>query len=53
MEIEERLTVLEEELQDVKDEVKQLLLDIRTYVMEATTPIPNDLERGDFTDLND
>jgi len=25
--------------------LKEILLDIRTYLMEAQTPIPNDLDR--------
>ena len=36
---------VEAELQEVKDELKEILFDIRTYIMEAQTPIPNDLDR--------
>jgi hypothetical protein len=46
---EDRLKALEEEYLEFQDEMKQILLDIRTYVMEATTPIPNDLEREGFS----
>ncbi len=35
----------EAEFQEVRDELKEILLDIRTYIMEAQTPIPNDLDR--------
>ena len=45
MTTEERLKALETEFQETKEEIKQILLDIRTYVMEAESPIPNDLER--------
>ena len=33
------------ELQRVNEELKEILLDIRIYIMEAQTPIPNDLVR--------
>jgi len=33
------------EFQEVRDELKEILFDIRTYIMEAQTPIPNDLDR--------
>ncbi|MBN1177346.1 MAG: hypothetical protein JXA51_06660 [Dehalococcoidales bacterium] len=36
---------VEAELQEVRDELKDILFDIRTYIMEAQTPIPNDLDR--------
>ncbi len=36
---------VEAELQEISDELKEILLDIRTYIMEAQTPIPNDLAR--------
>lgn len=35
----------EAEFQEVRDELREILLDIRTYIMEAQTPIPNDLDR--------
>ncbi len=40
MDIEERLKTLEEEFQATKEELQQILLDIRTYLMEAQTPLP-------------
>ena len=45
MDTEDRIKALEEELQQTKEELQQILLDIRTYLMEALTPIPNDLDR--------
>lgn len=36
---------VEAELQEVRDELRDILFDIRTYIMEAQTPIPNDLDR--------
>ena len=42
---ESRIKALEEEFQEASDELKEILLDIRTYLMEALTPIPNDLDR--------
>ena len=46
MDEESRLKALEDEFQETKEELQQMLLDIRTYLMEAQTPIPNDLEKG-------
>jgi len=46
----EKLQALEEEFEESKSEIKQILLDIRTYIMEAQSPIPNDLEREDLSD---
>ena len=43
--MEDRLRVLEEEFAELKEELKQILFDIRVYIMEAQSPIPNDLER--------
>ena len=50
---EDRVQALEEEFQEAKEEIRQILFSIRTYVLEATTPIPNDLERGDFENYRD
>ena len=41
----DRIKALEEEFQETQEELKEILLDIRTYLMEALTPIPNDLDR--------
>jgi hypothetical protein len=45
MDTESRIKALEDEFQETKEELKRILLDIRTYLMEALTPIPNDLDR--------
>jgi hypothetical protein len=45
MDTEDRIKTLEEEFQETKEELKEILLDIRTYLMEAQTPIPNDIDR--------
>ena len=41
----ERIEALEKELNEAEEDLKEILLDIRTYLMEALTPIPNDLDR--------
>ena len=41
----EEMNTIEAEFQEVRDELKEILFDIRTYIMEAQTPIPNDLEK--------
>ncbi len=33
------------EFRAVRDELKDILLDIRVHLMEAQSPIPNDLEK--------
>ena len=50
MEIEERINALEAELQQTKDELKEILFDIRTYLMEVQSPIPNDLDKEKIQD---
>ena len=50
MDAESRIKALEEEFQKTHGELKQILLDIRTYLMEARTPIPNDLDREKSTE---
>ena len=45
MDEESRAKALEEEYEEATEELKQILLDIRAYLMEALTPIPNDLVR--------
>jgi hypothetical protein len=47
---EEQLKEMEAEFQQVRDELKEMLFDIRTYLMEAQTPIPNDLEKERLRD---
>ena len=39
MEIEERLNTLEAEFNELKEELKELLLDIRGHLMEAQNPL--------------
>ncbi|MGD1119133.1 MAG: hypothetical protein ABR886_06555 [Dehalococcoidales bacterium] len=41
----EKMKAMEAEFQEVRDELKEILFDIRAYLMEAQTPIPNDLEK--------
>jgi hypothetical protein len=41
----EQIEAIETEFQEVRDELKEILFDIRAYLMEAQTPIPNDLEK--------
>jgi hypothetical protein len=41
----EKENAVEAEFQEIRDELKEMLFDIRTYIMEAQTPIPNDLEK--------
>lgn len=47
---EEQLKKIESEFQDLRDELKEMLFDIRAYLMEAQTPIPNDLEKERLRD---
>jgi len=42
MNVEEKVKALEEELQLTKEELRQILLDIRACLMEAQTPLPTD-----------
>lgn len=51
MTTEDRLKALQDEFQTTRDELKQILYDIRAYIMEAQTPIPNDLEKERLDDL--
>lgn len=44
---EDEIKAVETEFQEIRDELKEMLFDIRTYLMEAQTPIPNDLEKKD------
>ena len=45
MDAESRIKALEDELRETEEEMKEILLDIRAYIMDALTPIPNDLDR--------
>ena len=51
MDTEERIKILEEEFSETKEELKQMLYDIRTWIMEAESPIPNDLEKDRLSTL--
>ena len=45
MDTENRIKALEDDFQETKEELQRILLEMRTYLMEAQTPIPNDLDR--------
>ncbi len=45
MDKENNIDDVEAEFQETRDELKEILFDIRCYLMEALTPIPNDLEK--------
>jgi hypothetical protein len=45
MEPEKNIDEIEAEFQEVRDELKAILFDIRTYLMEVQSPIPNDLQK--------
>ncbi len=45
MDKETNLEAISKEFQAVRDELKEILLDIRVHLMEAQSPIPNDLEK--------
>jgi len=45
MDPENDIDAMETEFQEVRDELKGILLDIRTYLMEVQSPIPNDLQK--------
>ena len=41
----EQIDAIEAEFYEVRDELKEMLFEIRAYLMEALSPIPNDLDR--------
>ncbi len=45
MSTQDEINAVEAEFQEIRDDLKEMLFDIRTYLMEAQTPIPNDLEK--------
>jgi hypothetical protein len=45
MEPEKNIDEIEAEFQEVRDELKAILFDIRAYLMEVQSPIPNDLQK--------
>ncbi len=42
MDTDERVKMLETEFQTTRDELRQILMDIRTYIMEVQSPFQND-----------
>jgi hypothetical protein len=45
MDRDKKIEAIQAEFQETRDELREILFDIRTYLMEAQTPIPNDLDR--------
>lgn len=45
MDPENDINAMETEFEEVRDELKSILFDIRTYLMEVQSPIPNDLQK--------
>ena len=45
MDSEDRVKSIKDEFEETKEELQQILFDIRIYLMEAQSPIPNDLDR--------
>jgi hypothetical protein len=45
MDKENNVEAIGKEFRAVRDELKDILLDIRVHLMEAQSPIPNDLEK--------
>jgi seryl-tRNA synthetase len=48
MDTKSRIEALEQELQETKEELRKILLDIRAYLMEAQTPIPKDQDKEEL-----
>ena len=53
MDIEERIKALEDEFQVTKEELRQILLDIRTFLMEVQTPLPSNLSTEKLPEQSD
>lgn len=45
MDTDNNIEALGKEFRAVRDELKDILMDIRVHLMEAQSPIPNDLEK--------
>jgi hypothetical protein len=45
MEQDPNLDKLTAEWEEIREDLKDILMDIRVFLMEAQTPIPNDLEK--------
>ena len=52
MEEEERLLELEDEFMETKEEIKQILLDIRNFLMEASTPMRSEFNEERLPGIN-
>jgi hypothetical protein len=50
MEMKERLETIEKDLQQTKEELQHILLDIRTYLMEVQSPIGSSSARDQHHD---
>jgi len=48
MEPENDIDAVEAEFQEIRDELKAILFDIRAYLMEVQSPIPNELKRKEL-----
>ncbi len=51
--IDERIKALEDEFQATKVELNQILLDIRSRLMEAQTPLRTDMAVDRFSEQNE
>ena len=45
MDLENRINEIDADFQETQEELKDILFDIRAYLMEALSPIPNDLDK--------
>lgn len=46
MEKDSKIDALTTEWEEVREDLKDILMDIRVFLMDAQTPIPNDLEKA-------
>jgi len=53
MDIEKRLETLEKEFQATREELNRILLDIRSVLMEAQSPLRADLNVEELAEKND
>jgi len=51
--VEERIKALEDEFQATRAELNQILLDIRSRLMEAQTPLRTDMAVDKFSEQNE
>jgi hypothetical protein len=52
MEEEERLRVLEDEFQETKEEIQKILMDIRGFLMDASTPLRSEFNEERLPGIN-